>query len=148
MIFARLILLFLSFKYLRVTKVYIYYNLFVILVCEMGLPNSLGAERIEFIQLSLIIVFCSDFFDFYPSIVCIMIVHLTQIASESILYGNEITTSLVISVLGVCILQFINLFTIHILITKVGMIFVESEIVRIGNDQILNNLKEGVIILN
>ena len=32
MIFARLILLFLSFKYLRVTKVYIYYNLFVMLV--------------------------------------------------------------------------------------------------------------------
>lgn len=28
------------------------------------------------------------------------------------------------------------------------MIFVESEIVRIGNDQILNNLKEGVVILH
>ena len=28
------------------------------------------------------------------------------------------------------------------------MIFVESEIVRIGNDQILNNLKEGVVILD
>ena len=27
------------------------------------------------------------------------------------------------------------------------MIFVESETVRIGNDEILNNLKEGVVIL-
>ena len=99
-------------------------------------------------QVTVLIMFSSDYFDFYPTIVCVVMVHLSQIASESILYGNEITASLVISVLGVCVLQFINLFTIHILITKVGMIFVESEIVRIGNDQILNNLKEGVIILN
>ena len=28
------------------------------------------------------------------------------------------------------------------------MIFVDSEIVRVGNDQILNNLKEGVVILH
>ena len=79
-------------------------------------------------------MFGSDYFEFYPSVVCIIIVHLSQIASESILYGNEITTSLVISVLGVCVLQFLNLFTIHILLTKVGMIFVESEIMRVGND--------------
>ena len=85
-------------------------------------------------QLSLLIVFSSDYFDFSPSIVSVMMVHLSQIASESILYGNEITTSLVISVLGVCVLQFLNLFTIHILLTKVGMIFVESEIMRVGND--------------
>ena len=148
MIFAHLILLFLSFKYLRVTKVYIYCNLIVTLICEIGLPNGLGAERIEFMHLSLLMIFILDYFDFYPSIVCIIIVHLSQIASESILYGNEITTSHVISVLGICVLQFLQLFTIHIIITKVGMIFVESEIVRIGNDQILNNLKEGVIILN
>ena len=43
MIFAHLILLFLSFKYLRVTKVYIYCNLIVTLIWEIGLPNGLGA---------------------------------------------------------------------------------------------------------
>ena len=32
-------------------------------------------------------------------------------------------------------------------ITKVGMIFVDAEILRAGNEQILNELEEGVIIL-
>ena len=35
---------------------------------------------------------------------------------------------------------------IHISITKCGMIAVEAEILRSGNDQLLNNLEEGVII--
>ena len=35
---------------------------------------------------------------------------------------------------------------IHVIITKVGMIFVESEILRNGNDQLLNALEEGVVI--
>ena len=89
-----------------------------------------------------------DYFDFYPSIACILGVHLSHIFSKSILYGNEITALFVIQVLGVCVIQFLQLFTVHIIITKVGMIFVEAEIVRVGNDQILNNMKEGVVILH
>ena len=39
-----------------------------------------------------------------------------------------------------------NLWICHICITKVGMIFVEAEILRQGNEELLNNLEEGVII--
>ena len=35
----------------------------------------------------------------------------------------------------------------HLIITKVGMIYVEAEILRTGNEELLNNLEEGVIIL-
>ena len=34
----------------------------------------------------------------------------------------------------------------HLIITKVGMIFVEAEVLREGNEQLLNNLDEGLII--
>ena len=34
----------------------------------------------------------------------------------------------------------------HICIVKVGMIFVEAEILRTGNEQLLDDLEEGVII--
>ena len=30
---------------------------------------------------------------------------------------------------------------------KVGMIFIDAEVLREGNNQVLNNLEEGVIIL-
>ena len=36
----------------------------------------------------------------------------------------------------------------HILFNKMGLLFVDAEILRTGNDQLLNDLQEGVIILN
>ena len=37
---------------------------------------------------------------------------------------------------------------VHLIITKVGKIFVESEVLREGNEQLLNNLDEGVVIID
>lgn len=134
MIFGRLLLFLLSFRYLRVTKIYIYYNLLLALVWEIGLPHGMGTERISFLQTYLVTVFIFDYFDFYPTVLCITTVQLSQIVSESLLYGNEITASFIIQVLGSCVLQVLALFFIHLMITKVGMIFVETEIVRTGKD--------------
>ena len=148
MIFARLPIFFLSFKYLKVTKLYIYYNLMFALIWDIGLPSTMGTARINYVQVSLLVIFILDYFHFWAPVLCMTIIHLSQIASESILYGNEITASLFIHVHGVCVIQFLHFFTVHIIITQVGMIFVDSEIVRIGNDQVLNNLKEGIIIFH
>jgi hypothetical protein len=41
-----------------------------------------------------------------------------------------------------------NLLIIHIIVTKVGMIYIEAEVLREGNEQTLNNLEEGVIIVD
>ena len=35
---------------------------------------------------------------------------------------------------------------IHLCITQVGLYYVQSEILRIGNEQLLDNLEEGVVI--
>ena len=37
---------------------------------------------------------------------------------------------------------------IHLVITKVGMVYTEAEVLRQGNDQTLDNLDEGVVILD
>ena len=36
---------------------------------------------------------------------------------------------------------------VHLVITKVGFIYIEAEALRSGNEQTLDNLNEGVIIL-
>lgn len=77
----------------------------------------------------------------------ITIVYLSQLPATSMLYDKEISSEQLWQAIFVCIIQLMYLFFIHLIITQVGMIFVESEIVRIGNDQILDNLKEGVVIL-
>ena len=43
--------------------------------------------------------------------------------------------------------QFMSTWFIHLIITKVGMIFVDAEVLREGNNQTLDNLEEGIIIL-
>ena len=40
-----------------------------------------------------------------------------------------------------------NLIYIHLILTKVGMIYIDAEVLREGNDSTLNNLEEGVVIL-
>ena len=96
----------------------------------------------------LLIYFIQDYFHFYPTVICITVVQLAQIPACSLLYGNEVTASLITKVVLGCFLQFFNLFFIHIVMTQVGMIFVNSETVRVGNEEILNNMKEGVVILH
>ena len=55
--------------------------------------------------------------------------------------GSTISTLLMIMILLALIL-----IASHLIITQVGMIFVEAEILRIGNEQLLNNFEEGIII--
>ena len=44
-----------------------------------------------------------------------------------------------------CLIMFLMI--CHLVITKTGFIYVESEILREGNEQLLNNLEEGVMII-
>lgn len=52
--------------------------------------------------------------------------------------------SLVVSVL----LTGVSCVITHVVITKVGMIYVDREVLKDGNDQTLDNLEEGVIIID
>ena len=66
---------------------------------------------------------------------------------SNFLYAEEVTVDKVIGLTIGLFFQFWCLFVIHIIITKVGMIFVDAETVRVGNDTILNSIEEGVVIL-
>ena len=41
----------------------------------------------------------------------------------------------------------LNNLWIHLCITKAGFVFIESEIIRGGNEQVLDGLEEGVVII-
>ena len=55
---------------------------------------------------------------------------------------------MVISCVIAIIWQLTWIIMIHLVITKVGMVYIESEVLREGNDQTLDNLDEGVVILD
>ena len=41
-----------------------------------------------------------------------------------------------------------NLLFIHIIITKVGMLYADTEVLRSGNDQLLDDLEEGIVLFD
>ena len=41
----------------------------------------------------------------------------------------------------------LNLLAVHLCITKAGFLFIEAEIMRDGNEQALDGLEEGVVII-
>ena len=41
-----------------------------------------------------------------------------------------------------------NMLFIHIIITKVGMLYADTEVLRSGNDQLLDDLEEGIVLFD
>ena len=61
-------------------------------------------------------------------------------------YDEEMNTAFFFESIIGSVYQMMNFLLIHFVITSVGLLFVSSEISREGNEDILNNLKESVIL--
>ena len=66
---------------------------------------------------------------------------------RAIFYNEPIGGTEIFAMLSNMVLLSLNLFVIHLVTTKVGLIYIEAEILRTGNEELLNNLEEGVVIL-
>ena len=64
-----------------------------------------------------------------------------------VFYAEPFDGKLIFATISGMFMLSINLLVFHLIITKVGMIYVEAEILRTGNEELLNNLEEGVVIL-
>ena len=73
---------------------------------------------------------------------------MIQYGGRALMFGEPITGSVAISCLMNMTLQSFFLWICHVCVSKCGMIFVESEILRTGNEQLLNDLEEGVVIVH
>ena len=63
------------------------------------------------------------------------------------MYNEPFTSDVILQIVFLVIWQAFYLWIGHLVMTKVGMLFVDAEIMRAGNEQLLNQLEEGVIIL-
>ena len=65
---------------------------------------------------------------------------------RALLYDEDVG-GLVIGYFATMVNLTLSLIYIHLLLTKIGMIYIDAEVLREGNDSTLNNLEEGVVIL-
>ena len=73
---------------------------------------------------------------------------LSQLLVRKFIYDAPIDSGVVVGLITVMIFTALVITLMHILFNKMGLLFVDTEILRTGNDQLLNDLQEGVIILN
>ena len=76
-----------------------------------------------------------------------MLQFATQLLVRKFIYEAPIDSGVVVGLLTAMIFTALVITLMHILFNKMGLLFVDSEILRTGNDQLLNDLEEGVIIL-
>ena len=72
----------------------------------------------------------------------------TQLLVRQFIYEAPIDSGIVVGLITAMIFTALVITLMHILFNKMGLLFVDAEILRTGNDQLLNDLQEGVIILN
>ena len=67
---------------------------------------------------------------------------------RAVFYAEPVGGAEIFGLLASMFIMTNSLLVVHVIITKVGMIYADAEILRTGNEELLNNLEEGVIILS
>lgn len=145
--FGRLLLMLVSFKKLEVCKVYFYYMQLYKLV-EQLLPRDYGSVRLKLTMQYDLLDFCMLYFNFWPSLITILVSHFTMFFIQMDLYQEEFTSAAFIGTFAGAVWQTINISCIHLVFNWVGNTFVKTELSKRGNEGILNNLSEGVVIVD
>ena len=82
-----------------------------------------------------------------PSMISGIISLLPLYVKRAVFY-EEPTVDLAMSCVSTVLWMIFNMVIVHLVITKVGMIYIDAEVLREGNTETLDNLEEGVIILD
>jgi len=145
---VRLAILLSCFKWMWIIRYSIFVELLLVPLVEIFLPSQIGSAQ-DF-NMALMMSFLNtelyyfEFkrhcaFGFLPVLFTAIRRYLFH--AESLEDMSGILVSMIFAVPA-------SLILVHLIITKVGMIFVNAIVLRAGNDQVLDNLEEGVVILD
>ena len=95
----------------------------------------------------ILIDFSLSYFDFAASLIASLLALMTVYVKRAVFF-EEPAQELAISCVLSMILLTMNVTIIHLIVTKVGFIYTELEVLRKGNDETFNDLNEGVIIFD
>ena len=91
--------------------------------------------------------FWLSYFHWWPSLALSLLTLLPYSAARYIYYEDSIAMLANMLVFNI-VFHAMNMLFIHLIITKVGMLYAETEVLRSGNDALLENLEEGVVIFD
>ena len=144
---GRFVLLLLSIKNLRISKTYFYYE-HVLFLCSAAMPLGLPADAQNDVDFAALQVnFAMFFFDVWPCLVCSLVSQVLTPVFRAINYGEEFDMQVVKSALGMMVSVTLAYLMIHCIFTQLGFALVGAEVERGSNRLLVNNLEEGVVLL-
>ena len=144
---GRLVLLLLSIKNPRISKTYFYYEQ-VLFLCSAAMPLGLPADAqndVDFAELQ--VNFAMFFFDVWPCLICSLVSQVLTPVFRAINYGEEFDMQVVTTAMGMMVSVTLAYLMIHCIFTQLGFALVGAEVERGSNRLLVNNLEEGVVLL-
>ena len=111
------------------------------------LPRNIGDVHTQYHSLLQQINFATMYYDFWPAAIGSQSLCVFQVSTRYWLYYQQLTATKVVGDIFALPVVFVNLFLYHVIINWVGTLFVRAEINRMGNEEVLDNLEEGVVLL-
>ena len=144
---CRVILFFICFKCPELIKYSLYYEL--LFVCfDAALPFEIVVNKeIQLTSISIILNVILNYFDLLPSLIAALLALIPLFVKRAVYYEDEVS-GLIVQYLAASFWVLINVTCLNLVITKVGMIYVDAAVLREGKDETLENLNEGLVILD
>ena len=130
---VRVLFLLAAFKWMQVTK-YTFYLETIIQVVTMLMPLKVSLPReITYQQMIMYMTFWLTYFNFRTDATVAIISLIPVYISQSIFYELETVPLLINFVLMIPSFS-VNLLFVHLVITKLGFLYVENAVLRSGNE--------------
>ena len=141
------ILIPLSIKWPKICRVYLSYQL-ILYLAHQCLVKDVKREAENYNTIFIIFIYyLGCHFDFWVSFIGTFLTQFGFIVVEIMLYEATIwNASKMFSVNMVMLLA--NLLVTHAVINSAGLLFSDAEVLREENDQLYNDLEEGLVILD
>ena len=147
MMFGHLILVLISLKKPSLSRFFIYYECLWSIV-YLTLPDGCHEAQTQRLNLttSLYVMFMS--FNYISGLVPILALRLyNDLVVSKLIYAEEITKEVIQYSIQIIVVAILYHTIMHLLISWIGEVYVKSEVSRVNNELILDNLDDGLIII-
>ena len=146
-IIARILLFIASFKWRRLIKLHLHFE-FLLETINACMPVEINAGRdIQLMSSITIMNVTMSCFDLIPTLISTSLI-VIPVHTRRVVFYNDSIGAMVVSGFMTWIWLMSMVVAVHLVVTKVGFTYIEAEALRSGNEQTLDNLDEGVIILS
>ena len=144
----RAVLILISIKRPQICKIYFHYECMMMLL-DQSMPRDIGIDTVSYILLLVTgINFFSFYYDFWVCLFTACIQRILFALIRSQIFMEDLDFKAVIDTLISFVWILVTLSICHITISAAGFLFVEAEILRKGDEELLDSLDVGLIIVD